>query len=78
VHAGIGSPGDNERNGLAAKQHAERAFDLTLDASPPRLGGPTGKPAPVVFENELYAQTSSRSTISVASERRGPSFRIRV
>ena len=57
---------------------AERTLDLLLNRPLTRLARPAGKTAPVVLDDELRGQTSSSSTISVESERRGPSFRIRV
>ena len=44
----------------------------------PGCARPARESGPVVFEKEPGGQTSSRKTISVASERRGPSFRILV
>ena len=83
VNPGVGPTGDCERYTVrTAKQNAERALNLPFDTPPPGLLRPAGEPAPVILEQEprdrRRAQTSSSSTISVESERRGPSFRIRV
>ena len=53
---------------------------VALYRSHPGLPCPTGEAAPVVLQQQPRnrAQTSSSSTISVESDRRGPSFRIRV
>jgi hypothetical protein len=56
----------------------EDGFDLALNGPQAGLRRPAGEVGPVVFEKEPAGQTSSRKTISVASERRGPSFRILV
>ena len=77
MHTGVGATGDGQRN-RTAEDRRERLLERALDAAQPRLGGPAGEPGPVVFEIEPGGQTSSRKTISVESERRGPSFRMRV
>ena len=77
MHARIGAPRNRERHSLL-KQLLEDGFERALDRSQPGLGRPAGELGPVVFEKKPAGQTSSRKTISVASERRGPSFRILV
>ena len=66
-----------QRHGRNAQQHTERPLDLPLNGPQPRLLRPPRKTAPVVFEDDSCAQTSSNSTISVESDRLGPSFKIR-
>jgi len=53
------------------------ALHLLLHRSHPWLARPTRETTTVVLQLQADAQTSSRSTISVESERRGPSLRIR-
>ena len=80
VHPGIRPPGDSYEDSVGAQQDTDRAGDLLLHRPQPRLSRPARERAPVVLEQELGdgTQTSSSSTISVESDRRGPSFRIRV
>ena len=81
VDAGVGSPRDGERHALL-EYLLESGAQLTLDRSQPGLGRPAAEGAAVVGERQPYdqskPQTSSRKTISVESERRGPSLTIRV
>jgi hypothetical protein len=78
VDARVGAAGDREPRRIA-EEALEPGLDLTLDRPQARLGGPSGERAPVVGDLEAVgAQTSSRKTISVESERRGPSLTIRV
>ena len=89
VHARVGAPGDGQRHRVAAQDDAERALELALDRAQAGLARPAREAGPVVLDQqpcdraELAGdagrpQTSSSRTISVESERRGPSFRIRV
>ena len=77
MNAGISSPGNHQLDRVDPEDGGECALDLTLNRPRPRLPRPPRKFAPVVLEDELCGQTSSSSTISVESDRRGPSFRIR-
>jgi hypothetical protein len=78
MDARVGAPGDDEPDGLG-QDPREGRLELALDRSQPRLRGPARERAAVVGDAETErAQTSSRKTISVESERRGPSFTIRV
>ena len=82
VNARVGPTRDRQRHGLdRAKQDAERALHLSSMHRPPGCCAQPENPLPSYSSSEprdLARQTSSSSTISVASERRGPSFRIRV
>ena len=78
MHPRVGPPRDRQRHTLQPQDHTESALDLRLNGAQSRLLRPPRKFAPVVFEDELCVQTSSSSTISVESDRRGPSFRIRL
>jgi hypothetical protein len=78
VDAGVRAARDRELDPLP-DDLLDGRFELGLDCALARLGGPAGKPGPVVGDFEPRGtQTSSRKTISVESERRGPSFTIRV
>ena len=55
-----------------------RSLGLDRFTPLPGLPGPPGELSAVVLEDEPGGHTSSRKTISVESDRRGPSFRIRV
>jgi hypothetical protein len=77
VHARIGATCHRQRD-RSLRDRGERALQLSLDRAQPRLRGPAREIGPVVFEEEPGGQTSSRKTISLESERRGPSFRILV
>jgi hypothetical protein len=77
MDAGIRPPRDRQRHS-PAKQFLEDRLELALDRAEGGLRSPAGVRGPVVFEKKPAGQTSSRKTISVASERRGPSFRILV
>jgi hypothetical protein len=77
MHAGVGAAGDRQLNRLT-EDGLQGELDLGLDRAQTRLAGPAGEARPVVFEKEPGGQTSSRKTISLASDRRGPSFKMRV
>ncbi len=66
----------------APRMRSERRLELALDRALAGLRGPAAEPGSVVGDLEPVAgqarQTSSRKTISVESERRGPSLTIRV
>ena len=77
VHAGVG-PARNRHLDRCSEEGGQRPFDLLLNRPQARLIRPTRKSTAVVLQKEPSGQTSSSSTISVESDRRGPSFRIRV
>ncbi len=79
VNAGVGATGDGQLR-VRAEDPLDRVLDLGLDRPLSGLRGPAGEPATVVGDVESGGgrQTSSRKTISVESERRGPSLTIRV
>jgi hypothetical protein len=52
VHAGIGPPRNNQRNGVDPEDDGECPLDLILDRANAPLPSPPGKPSPVVFEIE--------------------------
>jgi hypothetical protein len=72
------SPTRNRQLDRLLADRGERTPQFALDRAQPRLRGPAREIGSVVFEEEPAGQTSSRKTISVESDRRGPSFRIRV
>ncbi len=85
VDARIRASGDRQRDRRITENDGERAFELLLDGPLAGLTRPAGKVRPAVLNCQArrqrrrpVAQTSSSSTISVESDRRGPSFRIRV
>jgi hypothetical protein len=77
MDAGVGASCDGQLNRLLADRR-KRTSQLALDRAQAGLRGPAREIGPVVFEKKPAGQTSSRKTISVESDRRGPSFRIRV
>jgi hypothetical protein len=77
MHARIRPARDGERHSLL-KQLFEDGLQRALNGPQTRLRRPAGELGSVVFEKKPAGQTSSRKTISVLSERRGPSFRILV
>jgi len=81
MNACVRPTGHGEGYGSVAQHDLERPFDLLLYRPAPGLPGPAAEVRAVVFEQQPALQprryTSSSSTISVWSERRGPSFMIR-
>jgi len=77
MNARVRAPGDGNLHALEPQNQAEGAFNLCLDGPQARLTRPTGKTTALVLEDDARLQTSSSSTISVESDRRGPSFKIR-
>src|SRR3954452_9713347 len=77
MHTRVRPSGDRQLSWLLAHS-GQGALELALDGAQPRLRRPAGEVGPVVFEKYPAGQTSSRKTISDASERRGPSLRMRV
>lgn len=73
----VGATRDGQVHPLQPQNHAEGAFNLRGNRPHPRLLRPARKTTALVLEDEFCAQTSSSSTISVESDRRGPSFKIR-
>jgi hypothetical protein len=49
VHARVGSPGDGRRR-FFARGHGEGRFNLPLDGTQARLGGPPAKVSAIVAE----------------------------
>ena len=86
VHARVRPPRHRQCDRVASQHDRERPLDLLLDRPLAGLARPPGELAAVVLEDQPGArsafsgsgQTSSSNTISVESERRGPSLRIRV
>jgi hypothetical protein len=74
---GIRPPGNDNRH-RTPQHHGKSLLNLPLNCPLPRLPGPPGEATAVVLDDESAPQTSSKKTISVESERLGPSFRIRV
>jgi len=78
VDARVRAAGDGERR-LRAQDAPQGGLELALDRAQAGLRGPATEPGSVVGDLQPVAgQTSSRKTISVESDRRGPSFTIRV
>jgi hypothetical protein len=77
VDTRIRPPCDRQVRRFTAESR-QGVLEAALNRPKPGLQRPAGEVGPVVFEKEAGGQTSSRKTISVASERRGPSFRILV
>src|SRR6185312_5413486 len=85
MDAGVGPPRHSQPNARNTQDNSQSTFDRVLNGPRTVLPSPAGKPRTVVLQQEPRAHpsraaryTSSSRTISVESERRGPSFKIRV
>jgi hypothetical protein len=79
VNAGVRPAGDGQRDRRAPEDLPDPFLCDRLDGPEPGLPGPSGKTGPLIGNCDLEdGYTSSRKTISVESDRRGPSFTMRV
>ena len=73
----VGATSDGQVHPVPPQNQTEATFHLGLNCPQPRLLRPASKTTALILEDEFRCQTSSSSTISVESDRRGPSFKIR-